>query len=46
VLYFEWDPLKADANLDKHGVDFLDAIGIFEGSHFTYRSRQRASRDS
>jgi uncharacterized DUF497 family protein len=24
---FEWDGAKATANLAKHGVDFLDAIG-------------------
>ena len=24
-MRFEWDPLKAQANLEKHGVDFADA---------------------
>lgn len=28
---FEWDEAKAVSNLDKHGIDFEDAIGIFEG---------------
>jgi len=28
---FEWDPVKQAANLAKHGVDFEDAIGIFDG---------------
>jgi uncharacterized DUF497 family protein len=27
---FEWDPGKADANRRKHGVDFADAVGVFE----------------
>lgn len=27
---FEWDPVKARANLRKHGVDFPDAVGAFE----------------
>jgi len=27
---FEWDPNKAASNLAKHGVDFADAIGIFD----------------
>jgi hypothetical protein len=26
---FEWDPGKAAANLEKHGVDFADAVGAF-----------------
>ena len=25
---FEWDPGKAAANLEKHGVDFADAVGV------------------
>ena len=28
-LDFEWDDAKAEANLDKHGVDFHDAIQVF-----------------
>lgn len=27
---FQWDPAKARTNLRKHGVDFADAIGVFE----------------
>lgn len=27
---FQWDPKKAAANVQKHGVDFADAIGIFK----------------
>ena len=26
---FEWDPMKADANLRKHGVAFLKAMQVF-----------------
>jgi hypothetical protein len=29
-MTFEWDPGKADANRRKHGVDFADAVGVFE----------------
>jgi hypothetical protein len=29
---FEWDPTKRAANLRKHGVDFVRAVRIFEGS--------------
>ena len=27
---FQWDPLKARANLEKHGIDFADVVGAFE----------------
>ncbi len=27
---FQWDGAKARANLRKHGVDFADAVGIFD----------------
>jgi len=29
-MTFEWEPGKADANRRKHGVDFADAVGVFE----------------
>ena len=32
---FEWDEKKRQANLARHGVDFLDAALIFEGSVLT-----------
>jgi uncharacterized protein len=28
-MEFEWDPVKADFNLDKHGVSFHEAATIF-----------------
>ena len=28
----QWDPAKARANRAKHGVDFADAVGVFEDS--------------
>ena len=28
-MEFEWDPEKAERNLDKHGVDFHDAATVF-----------------
>jgi len=27
---FEWDPKKAAANVDKHGVRFADAVSVLE----------------
>lgn len=29
-MYYEWDPVKADRNRRKHGIDFPDAIGALE----------------
>jgi uncharacterized DUF497 family protein len=29
---FEWDPIKARANLDKHGVAFDEAATVFKDS--------------
>lgn len=30
MKHFEWDEKKRQANLEKHGLDFVDAIKIFE----------------
>ena len=27
---FEWDPNKAERNLRKHGVEFVDALTVFD----------------
>jgi uncharacterized DUF497 family protein len=35
---FEWDDDKSRANLDKHGIDFDDAIEIFYGPIVLRRS--------
>jgi len=29
-MNYQWDPNKAASNLRKHGIDFADAVGIFE----------------
>ena len=29
-MNFEWDEAKAASNLKKHGVDFADAVGVFD----------------
>ena len=31
TIGFEWDPAKAVSNRTKHGVDFVDALRMFEG---------------
>jgi uncharacterized DUF497 family protein len=32
-MIFEWDERKRLSNLEKHGLDFLDVIAIFEAPH-------------
>jgi len=27
---YQWDPDKAASNLGKHGIDFADAVGVFQ----------------
>lgn len=34
-MVFEWDPQKAQENLQKHQLDFRVAIGVFFNPHFT-----------
>jgi uncharacterized DUF497 family protein len=29
-MSYQWDSQKAAANWEKHGVDFADAVGVFE----------------
>ena len=29
-MSFQWDAAKARLNIEKHDVDFADAIGVFE----------------
>jgi hypothetical protein len=29
-MNYQWDPHKAAINIQKHGVDFADAVGVFE----------------
>lgn len=32
IMKFEWDPQKASANLNKHGVSFQEAVTVFYDS--------------
>jgi uncharacterized DUF497 family protein len=27
---YQWDPVKAKANVKKHGLEFADAVGVFD----------------
>jgi uncharacterized DUF497 family protein len=40
-MLFEWDESKRQANLTKHCIDFLDAIGVFGGPVFERMNRRR-----
>ncbi len=33
AMSFEWDEKKRKSNLEKHGIDFADAIEIFARAH-------------
>lgn len=37
-IEYEWHQRKRWSNLTKHGIDFEDAIGVFEGPVFVRRS--------
>ncbi|TFI55125.1 BrnT family toxin [Mastigocladus laminosus UU774] len=34
-MEFEWDEAKRLANLDKHGIDFIDVPDVFDGDIVT-----------
>lgn len=40
-MQFEWDESMRQANLRKHGIDFIDAIRIFEGDTFTFEDTRK-----
>ena len=36
---FQWDETKRRANIEKHGLDFVDAVEVFDDTrHYTYTS--------
>jgi hypothetical protein len=40
-MNYQWGPKKAASNLNKHGVDFADAAGVFEDEWaFHYPTRE------
>ena len=40
-MEFEWDEAKRQANILKHGIDFVDAIAIFSGRVEESEDRRR-----
>jgi uncharacterized DUF497 family protein len=29
-MNYQWDPVKAKTNVKKHGIEFADAVGVFD----------------
>jgi uncharacterized protein len=29
-MNYQWDPVKSKANVKKHGIEFADAVGVFD----------------
>jgi len=40
-MQFEWDPAKSDLNVEKHGIDFQDAVRVFTDPHATTENVSR-----
>ena len=38
---YEWDEAKRQANILKHGIDFVDAAGIFDSEYLESEDRRR-----
>ncbi len=38
---FEWDEAKRQANILKHGIDFVDAVEVFRGDFVEEEDRRR-----
>ena len=45
-MKFEWDPQKADSNLNKHGVSFQEAASVFgDVLSITYHDPDHSARE-
>ena len=45
-MQFEWDPLKADRNLSKHGVSFHEAATVLaDALSFTYHDPDHSATE-
>ena len=40
-----WSERKRSLNLKQHGIDFLDAVAVFEGLTFTYEDDRFSYRE-
>ncbi len=39
-MQLSYDTAKRDKTLTERGIDFADAVGVFEGAHFTVEDRR------
>jgi uncharacterized DUF497 family protein len=39
---YEWDEAKNDANIEKHGIDFRDAVSVFGRPSLLYAEPERS----
>ena len=44
-MEFTWSERKRSLNLKQHGIDFLDAVAVFEGLTFTYEDDRLSYRE-
>ncbi len=44
-IEFEWDPIKAESNLKKHGVGFDEAETVFDDDHAYIQADELHSDD-
>jgi uncharacterized DUF497 family protein len=40
-MEFEWDENKRLSNIEKHKIDFIDAITIFDGFVYTFQDTRK-----
>ena len=43
-MMFEWDEAKRGATIEKHGIDFLDAIEVFSTDHIVLEARSEVEQ--
>ncbi len=44
-MEFTWSERKRSLNVKQHGLDFLDAVAVFEGLTFTYEDDRFSYRE-
>jgi uncharacterized DUF497 family protein len=45
TLRFQWDEAKREANIVKHGIDFVTATAIFDGRPVTHARSRRTDEE-
>jgi uncharacterized protein len=44
-MTYQWDPNKASLNLQKHGIDFADAVSVLEDDRAITIEDQRYNKE-